>query len=65
LPQDFIHDFNCANQYGLDRLEQVMIENPYNNYDLKTYYTSNISYKLNDEKRLGLKRFLEELENLG
>lgn len=64
LPQDFIHDFNCANQYGLDRLEQVMIENLCNNYDLRTYYTSNISYKLNDEKRLGLTRFLEELENL-
>ena len=42
-----------------------MIENPCNNYDLRTYYTSNISYKLNDEKRLGLNRFLKELESLG
>lgn len=64
LPRDFIHDFNCANQHGLDRLEQVVAENPYDKYDLKTYYTKNISYQLNDEKRLGLERFLKELADI-
>jgi chorismate dehydratase len=65
LPQDFINDFNSANQYGLDRMDQVIAENPYNNYNLETYYKKNISYRLTDKKLEGLSRFLEELSALG
>lgn len=62
LPRDFIKAFNRANQYGLDRLDQVIEANPYDQYDLKTYYTSNISYTMDIAKRKGLHRFLEEIK---
>lgn len=62
LPQQFISGFNAACQYGLSHLEQVISENPYPVYDLYTYYTENIQYKLNDKMLQGLKLFLNWCE---
>jgi chorismate dehydratase len=62
LPEDFISEFNDANELGLNHLEEVIAENPYPFYDLKKYYTENISYHLTDEKRKGLALFLEKLK---
>jgi chorismate dehydratase len=39
----------------------VIAENPFEIYELKKYYTRNISYGLDAEKRKGLKLFLEKL----
>ncbi len=59
--KEFVEEFNAANSYGLQRLGEVLAEHPYEVFDLKEYYTKYISYKLNDEKRKGLDRFLELL----
>lgn len=64
LPDSFCSIFNEANAIGLQCLDDVIAENPSTVYDLKTYYTKNISYKLTDEKRKGLQLFLELLREL-
>jgi chorismate dehydratase len=61
LPDDFVAAFNTANELGLKHIEAVVAENPYAHYDLKKYYTENIDYRLSDDKRDGMKRFLELL----
>lgn len=62
LPEDFISEFNQANAYGLCRLDEVIRENPYDKYDLYTYYTKNINYALSSTKKLGLEKFLDYLK---
>lgn len=61
LEADFLQTFNLANGYGVDHLEKVVAENPYDTYDLQTYYSKNINYHLTDDKRNGLALFLEKL----
>ena len=61
LDEDFKEAFNLANGYGVKHVEEVVAENPYTVYDLEKYYTKNISYHLNDEKRKGLQLFLEKI----
>lgn len=62
LPPVFTVLFNKANGLGLTHLDEVIAENPYPVYDLKKYYTTNISYILNDQKLKGMERFLEYLK---
>ena len=64
LPPDFVQDFNEANSLGLQDLDTVISQNPYMHYDLKTYYTNNISYQLTEEKRKGLALFLDKLSSM-
>ena len=64
LPEAFIADFNEANAYGLNRLDEVVAQNASPNYDLHLYYTKNISYLLTEAKRQGLKLFLELLKTM-
>jgi len=64
LPDKFITAFNEANALGFNSMEEVIKENQFIPFDLRTYYTSCISYKLDEEKKKGLKLFLEKLENL-
>lgn len=64
LPQDFIKAFNEANQYGLEKLDEVIAQQPPNQYNLKYYYTQNISYPLDDQKRAGLQLFLKYVKDL-
>ena len=64
LPTDFCSRFNAANSIGLQNLDAVIAENPYEVYSLHTYYTKNISYTLTDEKRKGLQLFLELLQTV-
>jgi chorismate dehydratase len=59
LPPDFTARFNAANAEGLNHLDTVISENPFPYYDLHTYYTKNIQFYLDDEKKKGLKKFLE------
>ncbi len=59
LDENFIDAFNMANAYGVKHIDEVLKENSFEDYDLWKYYTENISYELNEEKKLGLKRFLE------
>lgn len=64
LPAGFVAGFNAANQYGLDRLEEVIKENPYSDFDLEKYYTQHIRYRLDDAKRSGLSEFLRWCRHL-
>jgi len=61
LPADFTQRFNAANAEGLKHLEAVIAENPFPYYDLHTYYTDNIRFYLDDAKKQGLARFLDEI----
>ncbi|HPH22640.1 MAG TPA: menaquinone biosynthesis protein [Chitinophagaceae bacterium] len=64
LPKDFVDEFNAANAFGLQHIDEVVAENPFSLYDLKKYYTQNISYLLDEEKKKGLKLFLDYLSEL-
>lgn len=64
LPQEFINEFNAANAFGLCRLDEVIKENPYDKYDLYTYYTKNINYSFSSAKKLGLETFLGYLKEI-
>lgn len=59
LPAGFITKFNNANAEGLKHLAEVIAQNPFPWYDLHTYYTRNIRYYLDDQKKQGLDKFLK------
>ena len=61
LPAEFVDSFNEANAIGFSHLDEIIkdLDSPF--YDLKKYYTENIRYILDNEKRKGLQRFLQEL----
>ncbi len=58
LPEAFIRSFNEANAAGMGHLDEIVADNPFPYYDLKKYYTENIHYFLDDDKRKGLELFL-------
>ncbi len=64
LPDAFVKLFNEANAEGLQNLDAVIAENPFAAYDLRTYYTHNISYTLTKEKMAGMEKFLTLLKNI-
>jgi len=64
LGEDFEDAFNRANAYGIKHIDEVVAEQNYTKYDLKKYYTENISYPLTENKRKGLALFLEKLSQL-
>ncbi|MDE1192898.1 MAG: menaquinone biosynthesis protein [Arachidicoccus sp.] len=64
LPEDFIEKFNAANKVGLNNLDKVIAENPYSNYDLHTYFTSNISYTIDEDKLKAMNLFLKLIKEL-
>jgi chorismate dehydratase len=59
LPQAFIKQFDAANAQGLQYLDEVIAANPFPYYDLRTYYTRNIRFLLDEQKKKGLQHFLE------
>ena len=61
LPDAFIEEFNKATGEGFKHLPAIITENPYEHYDLEKYYTDNISFGLDEEKRKGLDVFLKKL----
>ncbi len=58
---DFIDAFNRANAYGVNHLDEVLKTVQFDNYDMRYYYSTNLSYELNEAKRKGLALFLEKL----
>ncbi|MFC4261710.1 menaquinone biosynthetic enzyme MqnA/MqnD family protein [Ferruginibacter yonginensis] len=64
LPQAFIEKFNEVTGEGFQHLAEIIAQNPYEHYDLMEYYTVNIDYKLDDEKRKGFKMFLNYLKEI-
>lgn len=62
LPDDFIKDFDVANAYGLHHIDEIVQEHHNGVYDLKRYYSQDLSYELDDEKRKGLQYFLKSIQ---
>ncbi|MBP6687567.1 MAG: menaquinone biosynthesis protein [Lacibacter sp.] len=61
MNEDWISRFNAANAAGLKAIDEIAEQQKYPVYDLRKYYTHNISYLLDDEKRKGMQKFLEFL----
>jgi chorismate dehydratase len=64
LDADFITSFNETNSFGLNKIDRIVIDNLYSFFDLKDYYTKYIRYSLDDDKRKGLKVFLEKISTI-
>ncbi len=62
LPASFIANFNMYTGAGLNHLPEIVLANPFKEYDLMKYYSNNIDYKLDDEKREALGVFLGYLK---
>ena len=62
LPAEFVQAFNEANRIGLEHIDEVVAETPFPYYDLKKYFTENIHYLLDTEKKKGLELFLSMIE---
>ena len=65
IPAEFMAAFDAAIGYGLAHLEEVISLIPANEqvYDLHKYYTENISYVYDEEKKLGLNAFLNLIKS--
>lgn len=61
MSKEWIEQFNAANAAGFAFIDEIAEAQKYPVYDLKKYYTHNISYKLDDDKRKGMQRFLDFL----
>lgn len=61
MEESFRKDFNEANAAGLLALDEVIRQNPYPAYDLHTYYTKNIQYRLDVNCLEGMRLFLSLL----
>ena len=61
LDEKFIRSFNEVTSAGLQHIGEIAAANPFEHYDLYHYYTSNISYQLDESKRKGLELFLQKL----
>jgi chorismate dehydratase len=61
LDEGFTERFNAATSEGFNHLDAIVAANPYNAYDLLTYYKMNISYRLDADKKNALQHFLQLL----
>ena len=61
IDADFVEQFNRANKYGLERLEEVVEKNTSPHFDLRSYYTKNIEFKLSVIKLQSVKFFMEKI----
>jgi chorismate dehydratase len=59
MPGDFIKAFNRANALGLQHIDEIVKENPFDLYDLSKYYNLHLSYRLDEQKRKGMDAFLK------
>ncbi len=59
LDKTFIQQFNAANKWGVEHIDEVVKQYPDALINLKYYFNDCISYQLDDEKKRGMKLFLE------
>ena len=62
LPVSFITNFNAYTGNGLNHLPEIVLANPFKEYDLMKYYSKNIDYKLDDKKKEALEVFFRYLQ---
>lgn len=63
ISSDFIKLFNQANAMGLNKIDEIVAETPFNLFDLKKYYNLHLSYRLDEVKMKGMQLFLSTLES--
>jgi chorismate dehydratase len=61
LPDEFITLFNEANRLGLQHIDEIIAQTPFDIYDLKKYYTLHLSYLLDERKKQGMQLFLKAI----
>jgi chorismate dehydratase len=61
LDKEFIQSFNDANKAGVQNIAEVIQETESDVYDMREYFTNNVSYELNDRKREALQLFLKNI----
>ncbi len=59
----FTNQFNAANAFGFTHLDEVINGVHHPSYDMKTYYTKNIEFKLNEDKRKAIDLFLQCIQS--
>ena len=64
LPDDFIRKFDEANAYGLQHIGEIAAEHDTGVYDLKKYFSVNLSYELDEAKRKGMSKFISEIPTI-
>lgn len=62
LPNDFVVRFNTTNYLGLKNLDEVIKQNPFSEYDMKTYYTKNVKFSLSPNMYTAMNLFLSKLD---
>lgn len=63
LPDSFIIAFNEANAFGFMHLPEVLAQNRVNYFDLESYYSHFLKFKLNDRMKEANALFLRKLKN--
>ena len=61
LPRSIIVSFNQTTGKGLDHIPDIVAANDFPDYDLTTYYTKNIDYRLDEDKQKALELFLSKI----
>jgi chorismate dehydratase len=64
LPEDFVRLFNNRSAEGVNDIEAVLKTTNCSYYDLRKYYTENISFRLDAEKIKGMNLFLNMSQQL-
>lgn len=59
LPVSFTNAFNQATAAGFNYLDEIVINHPFHDYDLHEYYTKNIDYTFDENKKAALALFLK------
>ncbi len=65
LPAAFLDQFNRATGEGLSHLEEIARSQVFEHADLYAYYTRNIDYIFDLQKRKGMELFHEKMRNTG
>jgi len=63
LDAGFIAEFDEANKWGLEHIDEVVAGNPFPHFDLHAYFTKYLDYDLDSSKREGLELFLHYLRS--
>lgn len=63
LDKGFVDSFNDANSFGLARIEAIVAENPFSQFNLHDYYTNYIRFELNEQKLEALQLFLGKISS--
>ncbi|MCB0775925.1 MAG: menaquinone biosynthesis protein [Chitinophagaceae bacterium] len=57
LPDDFIAEFDKANEEGMNHIEEIVNETTFPFFDLRRYYKMHLSYRLDARKRKAIIHF--------